>query len=496
MSVVLTIDDRELTATEGQTVMELAQANDIHIPHFCWHPGLSIAGVCRFCMVQVDERPKLEIACNLPVSAGMNIRTATSEVKKAHKWALEFHLINHPLDCPICDQAGECGLQDYYMQVGKYRSQMVRPKVLKPKKLDVGSDLVLDTERCILCSMCVRFEEEVTKTSALGIFDRGDRSIIGTYKDKKIEHNYTTNLVDICPVGAFTSKDFRFQKRVWFTKEVASICPGCTTGCAINLSHNPDFKRFYRVKPRFSEVNGHWMCNVGRRMYEHINIEHRLLHSHILDETKETMIKADITDVATELRTKLAAADSPALLLTSQFTCEEYQALLDFFVTELDTKNIFQWRSKNEDITKFDGILWRGDQNANSQGLLDILNKFEIKKEKGNDEFDQLLAGNHDVVLVLTPEIFSSFSNIEDQLQRLTALPFTSVWSSSKRVFDFKFDQVVPLPCFIEKTGTFRNYDNRERILEQATQPVSRGIKSIIELVSLLREKDSSNGDN
>lgn len=496
MSVVLTIDDRELTATAGQTVIELAQANDIYIPYFCWHPGLSIAGVCRFCMVQVDDRPKLEIACNLPVSAGMNIRTTTPEVKEAHKWALEFHLINHPLDCPICDQAGECGLQDYYMQVGKYRSQMVRPKVLKPKNLDVGTDLVLDTERCILCSRCVRFEEEVTKTSALGIFDRGDRAIIGTYKDKKIEHNYTTNLVDICPVGAFTSKDFRFQKRVWFTQEVASVCPGCATGCAINISHNPDLKRLYRVKPRFSEVNGHWMCNVGRRMYEHVNIEHRLLHSHILDTSEEKIVKADITDVIAALRSKLAGADRPALLLTCQFTCEEYQALLDFFVTELGHKDIFQWRSESEDITQFDGILWRGDQNANSQGLLNVLREFGIEKEKGKNEFDQLLEGNYDAVIALAPEIFSSFTKIEEQLQKLTALPFTSVWSSSKRVLDFKFDQVIPLTCFIEKTGTLHNYNNQERILEQAISPFSGEIRNVIELTDLLRAKEGANASS
>ena len=254
MSIAITINAQEFEAAPGQTVMDLARHNDIDIPHFCWHPGLSIAGVCRFCLVEVEGRPKLEIACNLPVAAGMRVRTDSAQVKEAHKWALEFHLINHPLDCPICDQAGECGLQDYYMQVGKYQAQMTQEKVLKPKKLDVGTDLVLDTERCILCSRCVRFEDEVTKTGALGIFDRGDRAIIGTYQDRRIEHNYTTNLVDICPVGAFTSKDFRFKKRVWFTQDVQTICPGCSTGCAIDLAFNADLKRYYRIKPRFSDV--------------------------------------------------------------------------------------------------------------------------------------------------------------------------------------------------------------------------------------------------
>lgn len=166
-TVSFKINGQSVTVPKGTTVMQAAQQMKIAIPHFCWHPGLSVAGVCRFCLVKIEGRPKLEIACNLQATEGMEVRTDTDEVKDAHKWALEFHLINHPLDCPICDQAGECGLQNYYMSVGKYQSQMDRPKVLKPKALDVGGDLVLDTERCILCSRCVRFEKEVTKTEPL-----------------------------------------------------------------------------------------------------------------------------------------------------------------------------------------------------------------------------------------------------------------------------------------------------------------------------------------
>ena len=486
MSIAITINDKEFTAEQGQTVMELARQHDIYIPHFCWHPGLSVAGVCRFCMVEVEGRPKLEIACNLPVTAGMQVRTDSEQVKEAHKWALEFHLINHPLDCPICDQAGECGLQDYYMQVGKYQAQMTQDKVLKPKKLDVGTDLVLDTERCILCSRCVRFEDEVTKTGGLGIFDRGDRSIIGTYQDKLIEHDYTTNLVDICPVGAFTSKDFRFKKRVWFTKDAETVCPGCSTGCAVDLAFNADLKRYYRLKPRFSEVNGHWMCNFGRGMYEHLNVEQRLLSAYTAaDETDKPMVKTSTEQAVQALAQQLQQAQKTALLVTPQYTTEDYRALLAFFVGKLGITDVHQWRSRQEDVTKFDGILWRGDQNPNSHGLQTVLAEFDIDKEQGN-EFDALAAGNYDLVIALAPQVWATFADIETDLQKLQELPYVSLWASAKQVLNYRYGQVLALSCFAEQDGTYHNHAGVERQVCAATTPVSAEIMSVADWVENL----------
>ena len=486
MSIAVTINDKEFTAQQGQTVMDLAQQHDIYIPHFCWHPGLSIAGVCRFCMVAVEGRPKLEIACNLPVAAGMQVRTDSEQVKEAHKWALEFHLINHPLDCPICDQAGECGLQDYYMQVGKYQAQMTQAKVLKPKKLAVGTDLVLDTERCILCSRCVRFEDEVTKTGGLGIFDRGDRAIIGTYRDKRIEHNYTTNLVDICPVGAFTSKDFRFKKRVWFTQDTQTICPGCATGCAIDLACNADLKRYYRIKPRFSEVNGHWLCNFGRGMYEHLNVEQRLLSAYTAGtEADQPMVKGDTEQVVQALAAQVQRAQKVALLLTPQYTVEDYRALLAFFVDRIGVRSVYQWRSRQEDAERFDGILWRGDQNPNSRGLLEVLAEFGIEKQQGN-EFESLVAGDYELVIALAPQVLATFVDIETDLQQLQALPYVSLWASAKQVLDYRYQQVLALTCFAEQSGSYRNYAGVERQLQEATDPVSAEIMSVAALVEKL----------
>ena len=397
------INDKEYTAPNGQTVMATAFKEGVYIPHFCWHPGLPIAGVCRFCLVKVEGRPKLEIACNLQPMPGMKVYTQDAEVQDAHKWALEFHLVNHPLDCPICDQAGECKLQDFYMEVGKYKSQMERPNVLKPKALDVGDDLVLDTERCILCDRCVRFEETVTKTNALGIFNRGDRAVIGTYPDRKIHHNYQDNLVDICPVGAFTSRDFRFKQRVWFLKDKPAVCPGCSTGCAVDVYAKPEVRTFFRLKPREDQnVNGFWMCDVGRKAYKHLNQEHRLRAGIISDAKGRRRVRTDeaVAHLATQIAT-LAPSDM-ALLISPQYTSEEYAVFLDYFVQQLGVKNVYQWREPTENLADFDGLLYRGDHNANTCGLAEALKAVGLPDTVQNG-FDACIQSSAKLVIALAP---------------------------------------------------------------------------------------------
>ncbi len=460
-TVTFELNGKQVTARRGMTVMEVAHREKVKIPHFCWHPGLTIAGVCRMCMVEVEGRPKLEIACNLQVAEGMKVRTDSTKAKEAHKWALEFHLVNHPLDCPICDQAGECGLQDYYMSVGRYHSEMTRPKVLKPKALDVGGDLVLDTERCILCSRCVRFEEEVTKTGALGIFDRGDRAVIGTYPDKKITHNYTTNLVDICPVGAFTSKDFRFKQRVWFLKNKPATCPGCSTGCQVDVFAKPQVRKFFRLKPRESEVNKFWMCDKGRHTYEHLNKEERLLFAKV----KGKAVKSEEALSDLVQRIKAVGADNVALLVSAQYTCEEYDAFFDVFVKQLGVKKVFQWREPTEKIEDFDGMLYRGDHNANTRGLMDAMKKAGLSATVKN-EFDALAQSGVKTVIALVPEVPSTFPSLENQLKSLAEIEYVSAWGLTYKLEQYPFANLVPLKGFAEKTGTFLNFEGREGRLE------------------------------
>ncbi len=494
-TVTFTLNGEKISVPKGWTVMQAAKSKNVAIPHFCWHPGLSIAGVCRFCMVKVEGRPKLEIACNLQAMDNMVVDTLSAEVKDAHKWALEFHLVNHPLDCPICDQAGECGLQDYYMEVGKYKSEMERPKVLKPKTVDVGKDLVLDTERCILCSRCVRFEEEITKTGALGIFDRGDRAIIGIYPGKKIEHNYTDNLVDICPVGAFTSKDFRFKQRVWFLKDKPSVCPGCSTGCHVNVFGKPETRHYYRLKPRESDVNGHWMCNFGRDMYKHLNPEKRLPGAYKADATNhETGYhKINIHDAFFEFQELLEsqAAKDVALLISAQYTTEEYESLFQFFVKQKGIQQVFQWRDPSEKIDSFDGQLMRGDHNANTMGLKKVMEKFGIKQNIENG-FTKCAQAKPKLVIAFAPEVPLTFPGLGDAYRQLSELKNVILFTLHRDAMKNKgFKLLIPTKGFTEKVGSFLNYQGKVGELNAPFLPAVQDARSITECVDSLSELNS-----
>jgi NADH-quinone oxidoreductase subunit G len=283
----------KLTPTTMIQACELAK---VDVPHYCYHPKLPIAGNCRMCLVEfgipvlgpdrkpilnpdgtpkVVKSPRPAIACATPVSPGMEIYSNTPGVKQMREGVLEFLLINHPLDCPICDQAGECKLQEYSVDYGQSASRFVEPKVHKPKVVDLGPRIMLDDERCILCSRCIRFTKDIVGDDALGIVNRGSYNTLAAYPGKAFDNNYTLNTVDICPVGALTSKDFRFQMRVWFLKETKSICTSCATGCSILIGSREE--KIYRYTPRENDaVNGPWMCDAGRLNYKWIGREDRL----------------------------------------------------------------------------------------------------------------------------------------------------------------------------------------------------------------------------
>jgi NADH-quinone oxidoreductase subunit G len=279
------------------TMIQACAAARVDVPHYCYHPKLPVAGNCRMCLVEfgtpaigadrkpilnqdgtprIAKSPRPAIACATPVSPGMEMYTNTPAVKAMREGVLEFLLINHPLDCPICDQAGECKLQEYSVDYGKSESRFVEPKVHKPKRVDLGPRIVLDDERCILCTRCIRFSKDVVGDDALGIVNRGSYNTLTAYPGKVFDNNYTLNTVDICPVGALTSKDFRFQMRVWFLKETKSICTSCATGCNIVISSRE--QKIYRYEPRENDaVNSCWMCDYGRLNYKWIGREDRLV---------------------------------------------------------------------------------------------------------------------------------------------------------------------------------------------------------------------------
>src|SRR5690554_4147633 len=276
----IVVDGVSYEVAEGRTILQALDdlgvlMNGVDIPHYCWHPKLTIDGSCRLCQVEVEGIPKLQIACNTLVTEGMVIHTQSERVRKAREGVMELLLINHPLDCPICDQAGECKLQDYAFEYGVPHARTREPRRAAKKRVDLGPTIVFDQERCILCRRCVRFCREVPGTGELAVFQRGDRSTIETAPGQPLDNDYSMNVADICPVGALTTKDFRFRIRVWFLEEPPGICTGCANGCNIFLGVANN--RVYRYVPRRNDaVNETWMCDAGRLSYKRIGAEDRL----------------------------------------------------------------------------------------------------------------------------------------------------------------------------------------------------------------------------
>jgi NADH-quinone oxidoreductase subunit G len=274
--VSLTIEGRTVSVPEGTTILEAAKQVGVLIPHYCYHPGLPIAGVCRMCLVEVEKAPKLSASCATTVAEGQVVRVHSDKSLEARKGVLEMLLINHPLDCPICDQSGECELQDYTYQEGREDSRYREPKRFNPAE-DFGGDVIYVPNRCILCTRCVRFMEDVAHDPALNVSERGDRALIGKFEGKDLTHPWAANVVDLCPVGALLSKDFLNKARAWELDRTASICPNCTQGCNVIMETREN--QLVRMRPRPNEnVNAFFMCDWGRLNYRWMNEKNRVEH--------------------------------------------------------------------------------------------------------------------------------------------------------------------------------------------------------------------------
>ncbi len=259
----LTIDGQEITVEDGTTIVQAAKRLGITIPVFCYHPGLSRPANCRMCLIEVEKWPKLVPGCYTAAGDGMVVSTTSEKVVETQRSVLEFILLNHPVDCPICDQAGECVLQEHYATYSMQPSRLFHRKVSKNKALPLGPRVLLDSERCILCTRCVRFCDEVAGSPELIVEDRANTAEIATFPGRQLENPYSLNVVDICPVGALTDRRFRFQKRVWFLAKKDSVCTGCARGCALRL--DSDKGQIERVVPRYNpSVNKYWLCDDGR----------------------------------------------------------------------------------------------------------------------------------------------------------------------------------------------------------------------------------------
>ena len=451
------------------TVLQACKHAGIEIPHYCYHPKLPVAGNCRMCLVHVGmpgrpgpdgkppmnedgslkidpmvlpyERgtPKGVIGCATNLIPGMEIYASSPETKEMREAVLESLLINHPLDCTICDQAGECKLQEYSMEHGQAESQFAEQKVHKPKAVDLGPRIVLDAERCVLCTRCIRFSADIAGDDALGIVNRGSYNSIATFPGAPFDNNYTLNTADICPVGALTSKDFRFQMRVWFLKETNSLCTGCATGCNTVIGSREN--KMYRQEPRENDaVNGPWMCDSGRLDYKWIGSEKRL--SKLNGTTDWTTILAEIT---TNL--EKAAVTSVAIIASARQTNEELfllKKLADKFeaITDSVPRN-----------GEGDHLLVNADKNPNSNGarLIGIAgetlgaNLPAIAEGIGNGTIKSLIVFGEDV----TQHGISAAL-----LEKLDLLIVSDIFANATTA---RAHYLLPGCAYAEKRGTFTN---------------------------------------
>ena len=479
----LTIDGKNIEVPAGTTIIQAAEKLGIDIPRYCYHPALPVAGNCRICMVEVEKAPKLQIACYTPVAEGMVVNTASSKVLEARKTVLEFLLVNHPVDCPVCDQAGECKLQDYYMEHGKYDSRLADVKVKKEKKaFSIGPNVMLDQERCVLCTRCVRFADNITKTSEFGVFNRGDHSQLDVFPGKQLDNKYSANVVDICPVGALTDKDFRFKCRVWYLEKTKSVCPGCSMGCNITVEwdkarpHQDKKDRVMRLKPRHhSEVNSYWMCDEGR--YNYRFIDQQRIH--------QPQLKNEIIDWSKALETiaiaiKATSHQRIGVIASAQLTNEDLFLIRKLFRDTLNDVHV-EFRVDQQQAYS-DDFLIKADKNPNTAGANVILgethhnNARAIMERAKNGEIDILYVFGHDLVKIFGKE------SVEAVAKKVKLFVFQG--SNINNTCSYAHLN-LPSTVYAEKLGTFTNCQQRVQRIWPAFSPLSAS-KHDWEILSLL----------
>jgi len=437
--VTIKVDDREVETSDGALLIEVLLQNNIEIPHFCYHEALGADGNCRMCMVGIEGQKRPQIACDTFVKEGMQVSTKSPTIRAVQQEILELELINHPIDCPTCDQAGECKLQDYYMEYGLYDSH-INPadKVKHHKHIDLGSSVMLDQERCVLCARCTRFTTDITKTHELGIIGRGDEARVSTMPNKKLDNPYAMNVVDLCPVGALTSKDFRFKQRSWFLSTSSSICHGCATGCNIYIDHNCEKYKdatIYRFRPRINnEVNGHFICDTGRLSYKNIQTNRQ---REILSEGKVIAEEKAIK----QYKKMIEEHSNICILVDANCYNEELEAIVQYAQT-IDA-TLLSPLACYEDETFADEWLRSSQRVANAKGVENLGIKTDIPDGYTTD---LLINFNHP-----KPELIASKKKIEFQSHK-----------------EREAYLVFPLAVFSESSGTVTNRDNLVQFCEKA----------------------------
>ncbi|MAE76717.1 MAG: NADH dehydrogenase subunit [Planctomycetes bacterium] len=465
----LTIDGREIEVAQGSTVIQAAEQLGIFVPRYCYHSGLSIAGNCRICLIEVEKFPKLQIACNTPVGEGMVVHTKGDNVEDGRRAVLEFLLANHPLDCPVCDQSGECDLQNFYLNFGLYDPRFREHKVKKNKAVELGPHVMLDQERCILCSRCVRFTDEITKTGEFGIFNRGDKAELGIYPDDVLDNAYSANVVDICPVGALTERDFRFKARVWYLSSTPTVCNGCSKGCNIDMHyvldrpHLNDGARMVRVKPRYNaNVNEWWLCDEGRYGLGWIDKDR-------LTSVRGPSADATWDDALSSISIALKQSGARiGVIASAQLTNEEL-----FLVRQVFGKGLGAQVSAAvpEQPGTSDDFLIKADKNPNTAGAT-LMGLAGDGASDASQIVDDACAGKLDALWVFGHDLAALFGE-EKARQAADKVSLLVYSGTNENPTAALAHWVLPSAAYVEKDGTFVSCDGHVQRIGFAFAPLA-----------------------
>ena len=452
--VTATIEGRPVTVPENTSILEAAKTAGVLIPHYCYHPSLPVAGVCRMCLVEVEKFPKLAPACATTVMEGQVVHVHSEKAKDARKGVLEFLLINHPLDCPICDQAGECELQDYTFAEGRADSRYREPKRFNPVE-DFGGDVLYVQNRCILCTRCVRFMDEVAKEPVLNVSERGDRAYIGKAEGQDLTNVWAGNVVDLCPVGALLSKDFLNKARAWELDRSASVCTGCSQGCNIVAETRDNVA--VRLRPRPNDaVNQHFMCEVGRLTYRGFNRR---------DRADQPLVRArGALHFADWEQAIAAAADAiatgPLLMLVSPNLSNEALFLLERIRSGKSARGVFRVEHGEEvPLPGVRDLALRAERAANATGAR-LLGFEELSLLGG-----ALVAG--DTLVVVDDDLEGVDPALLDRAANIVYIGAALPAALKGRV-----SVVLPIANTLEEEGTLTNLRGRvQRYLQAKAAP-------------------------
>jgi NADH-quinone oxidoreductase subunit G len=483
--VTIFIDDKPIEVEEGTTVLKAAEKAGVSIPHFCYHPAFEPEGTCRMCLVEIEGFPKLELACSTRIREGMKVYTSSERVIEARRGVLEFLLADHPLDCPICDQAGDCKLQDYFEEYGLYEGRCFETKEKREKLKSLGKTLLHDQERCVLCRRCVRFLREVTGTQEMGVFERGIHTEVDIYEGTQVNNNYSGNLAQLCPVGAITDKDFRFQTRSWFLKEGETICPLCSRGCAISIDSHKGMARFslpkrvYRIRARENpRVNGYWICDRGRYDYDILNGERE---ERVRIKGRKNPTWDEALDLLTEKIKPLCfkkQTEKIALVYSTWLTNEELFLVNRLFGSDLKAR-LYRF---DPDEEEGDDILLTPERTPNRRGA----------KELGMDgepvSLDEVADGT-EILILLGTSLAETFS-LSDIKARLESIPFVAVLNAYPHEIVEAADLVLPTAFFQEKGGSATNVDGLTQTFGPALEPPGGALPEWRILVDLGKKLD------